>query len=152
VNRRPAGDVTSGVTRGVQFAARLLAVAALAVSSWVHFHVAHLYIYGSTITGTDIFRAQAAAAALVAVVLLLTGHRYAWIAAAAIGLASFAAVMTYRYVDVGAIGPIPDMYDPTWSPSPDKVASAVAEACIPLLWVVRTATVRWMPRRSAVRA
>jgi hypothetical protein len=37
-----------------------------------------------------------------------------------------AAVVVYRYFDVGAIGPIPDMYDPYWAP-PEKTLSAVAE-------------------------
>jgi hypothetical protein len=32
----------------------------------------------------------------------------------------------YAVIDVGAIGPVPDMYDPTWSA--EKTLSAVAEA------------------------
>jgi hypothetical protein len=35
--------------------------------------------------------------------------------------------MTYRYVNVGAIGPIPNMYEPTWQTA-DKLLSAYAEA------------------------
>ena len=125
-----------------RIALRVLAAAALGISSYVHLHVAHLYSYGSTITGTDIFRAQGIVAALVAVVLLVTGNRWVWVLAALVGLASFAAVMTYRYVDVGAIGPIPNMYDATWQPSPDKVMSAIAEICIPVLWLLHLATER----------
>jgi hypothetical protein len=34
--------------------------------------------------------------------------------------------MLYRYVNVGALGPIPNMYEPTWV-SPSKLASAWAE-------------------------
>ena len=120
----------------VQLALRVLATAALGVSAYVHLHLAHLYAYPGTISGTDIFRAQGATAIVVAVVLLATGHRWAWMAAALLGLASFGAVMLYRYVDVGAIGPLPNMYDATWQPSPDKLLSALVEIALPVLWVI----------------
>lgn len=132
----------------VQIVLRVLAAAALAVSAYVHLHLAHRYAYPGTINGTDLFRAQGVTAALVAAVLLLTGHRWAWLAAAAVGLSSFAAVMLYRYVDVGAIGPLPNMYDATWRPSPDKLLSAVAEAAVVLLWLAHLAAGR---RGSAAR-
>jgi hypothetical protein len=123
----------------MQLALRVLAAAALGVSAYVHLHLAHLYAYPGTISGTDLFRAQGVVAAVVAVVLLATGHRWAWVAAALVGLASFGAVMLYRYVDVGAIGPLPNMYDATWRPSPDKLLSALVEIALPLLWLVHVA-------------
>jgi hypothetical protein len=49
---------------------------------------------------------------------------------------SLGAVMLYRYVNVGAIGPIPNMHDASWQPSPDKMASAVAEAAVVVLVLV----------------
>ena len=49
--------------------------------------------------------------------------------------ASFGAVMLYRYVDVGAIGPIPNMHDASWLPSPDKAVSAIAEAAVVFFWL-----------------
>lgn len=125
-----------------RIALRVLAVAALGISSYVHLHVAHLYSYGSTITGTDMFVGQGIVAAVVAVVLLVTGNRWVWVLAALVGLASFGAVMLYRYVDVGAIGPIPNMYDATWQPSPDKLMSAIAEISIPVWWLLHLATGR----------
>jgi hypothetical protein len=109
-------------------ALRLIGAAALAISSYVHLHGAHFYTsLGNTITQGDLFYAQGAIAALVALWVLVTGNRWAWVAVAMVGIASFAAVMTYRYVDVGSIGPIPDMYEPTWQTS-DKLLSAYAEA------------------------
>ena len=123
----------------MQLVLRVLAAAALGVSAYVHLHLAHLYTYPGTISGTDLFRAQGVVAAAVGVVLLLSGHRWAWVAAALVGLASFGAVMLYRYVDVGAIGPLPNMYDATWQPSPDKLLSALVEIALPLLWVVHVA-------------
>ena len=107
---------------------RVSAAAALAISSYVHFHGAHFYTsLGNTITQADLFYVQATIAALVALWVLVTGNRWAWLAVAAVGAASFAAVMTYRYIDVGSIGPIPDMYEPTWQTS-QKLLSAYAEA------------------------
>jgi hypothetical protein len=43
--------------------------------------------------------------------------------------------MLYRYVDVGAIGPIPNMHDASWLPSPDKAVSAIAEAAVVVVWL-----------------
>lgn len=116
---------------------RVLSAAALGFSSYVHIHLANSYPYsGGWLTGTQLFYAQGVVAAVVGAALLLTGNRLIWLVAALLGIASFAAVMTYRYADIGAIGPIPNMYDPTWQPSPDKLASAAAEAALPVLWFV----------------
>ena len=135
-----------------RIALRVLAAIALGVSAYVHLHLAHRYAYPGTISGTTLFRIQGVTAAVVALALLVTGNRWAWAAAAAIGLASFAAVMLYRYVDVGAIGPLPNMYDATWRPSPDKMLSAVAEIAVPVLWLaqlaIRPSTARRVGRRS----
>jgi hypothetical protein len=123
----------------VQQVLRVLAAVALGVSGYVHLHLAHRYAYPGTISGTDLFRAQGVIAIVVAVVLLATGHRWAWAAAALVGLSSFGAVMLYRYVDVGAIGPLPNMYDATWQPSPDKLLSALVEIALPVLWAIHLA-------------
>lgn len=109
-------------------ALRLLGAAALAISSYVHLHGAHFYkTLGDSITQADLFYVQGAVAALVALWVLVTGNRWAWVAVALVGAASFAAVMTYRYVNVGSIGPIPNMYEPTWQTN-QKLLSAYAEA------------------------
>jgi hypothetical protein len=112
-----------------EVALRVFGAGTLAVSAYVHLHLAHVYRpLGGTITQGDLFYVQGSLAAAVALWVLVTGHRLAWLMVALVGAASFAAVMVYRYVNVGAIGPIPNMYEPTWLPSPDKALSAVAEA------------------------
>ena len=45
----------------------------------------------------------------------------------AVAASALAAVLLYRYVDVGALGPLPDMYENTWQ-VPGKLLSAYAEA------------------------
>ena len=134
----------------VRVTLRVLAAAALGVSAYVHLHLANTHAYPGTISGTDLFRVQGVTAAVVAAVLLVTGNRWAWVAAALVGLASFGAVMLYRYVDVGAIGPLPNMYDATWRPSPDKLLSALVEIAVPVLWVAHL-TVRARTRTGAGR-
>lgn len=127
---------------------RLLTVAALGISAWVHIHLAPSYAYPGTITGTQLFYAQGITAAVVGAALLVTGNRWIWALAAAVGLVSFVAVMTSRYGSIGSIGPFPDMTDHTWQPSPDKLLSAVVEALAPLLWAVSLVTTG----RTTVRA
>ncbi len=118
-------------------ALRVLAAAGLGISAYVHLHLAsHYSSFGKTITMGQLFYVQGVIAALLALALLITGKRYLWWAAALLGAGSFAAVMTYRYVNVGTIGPLPNMYDPSWLPSPDKALSAVVEAAIPVLWLI----------------
>ena len=115
---------------------RLLGAAALAISSYVHLHGAHFYSsLGDSITQADLFYVQGIVAALVALWVLATGNRWAWVAVALVGAASFAAVMVYRYVDVGSIGPIPNMYEPTWQTN-QKLLSAYAEAAAVVIAVV----------------
>jgi hypothetical protein len=120
----------------IRFALRVLGAAALGTSAYVHIHLADQFDYPGTISGGTLFRTQGAVAALIALFLLVTGHRLAWLAGAGLGLTSFAAVMLYRYVDVGAIGPLPNMNDPTWRPSPDKLLSAIVEAGVVVLFIV----------------
>jgi hypothetical protein len=126
----------------VQILLRVLTATALVVSGYIHLHLAHRYGYPGTVTGTQLFIAQGVAALVLAAAIFVTGNRWVWAAGAALGLASFAAVMLYRYVDIGAIGPLPNMYDATWRPSPDKMVSAVAELSAALWWALHVAAGR----------
>lgn len=133
---------------GTDLALRLLTAAGLAVSAYVHLHLAHLYsTLGDTITQADLFYAQGAAAIAVALWLLVTGMRAAWAVALLLAAGSLAAVLVYRYVDVGSIGPIPNMYDGSWLPSPDKAMSAVAEGAAAVFAAAGLAM--WVRRRRA---
>ena len=128
---------------------RLLGAAALAISSYVHLHGAHFYkSLGDSITQGDLFYAQGAVAAAVALWVLATGHRLAWVAAGLVGAGSFAAVMLYRYVNVGAIGPIPNMYEPTWQTN-EKLLSAYAEAAALVIAVIALSRLLRTPRGRA---
>jgi len=54
------------------------------------------------------------------------GRRADWLGAFFVAASALGAVLLYRYVDVGTIGPLPDMYEPTWE-VPGKSLSAYAE-------------------------
>ncbi|MDH6145194.1 hypothetical protein P3T35_007245 [Kitasatospora sp. GP30] len=114
-------------TAAVLWLLSLLTAAGLAVDAYVHADLAQSYDpIKATVSQGGLFRAEAAAAALAALLLLvLRRHRYAWLLAFAVAGAGVAAVLVYRYNDVGAIGPLPNMYEPIWYP--EKTASAIAE-------------------------
>jgi hypothetical protein len=122
---------------GVGVVQRALAVTTavlLAVDAYVHFHDAGLYdtVATATLSQGTLFRAQATAAAVVAVALLIRPHPAIWAVAASVAASAATAVLLYTNLDVGGLGPLPDMYEPTWA-LPGKRASATAEIAAALL-------------------
>jgi hypothetical protein len=102
----------------------------------VHLHLAGDYdAVGTTVTQGRLFRAEAVVAIAVALAVLVSDHRLVWAAAGLTGLAGVGAVLLYRYVDVGAIGPIPNMYEPVWVA--EKLRSAYAEGAVAVIWLAR---------------
>jgi hypothetical protein len=124
----------------------VVAAAGLAYDAKVHLHLAGGYdAIGDAVTQGALFRVEAVAALLAALVVLVSDRRLAWAAAGLTGAAGVAAVLLYRYVDVGAIGPIPNMYEPAWYA--EKLHSLYAEAAVTASWLVREA----LRRRAAGR-
>ena len=111
-----------------ELATRGVVVLGLAVDAYVHLTMApvmQLAAPGGMGAGF-LFRAQAVAAVLAALLLLVTGRRWAYVLAGLVALSALGPVLLYHFVNVPALGPIPSMYDPLWSP--EKVVSIVAEA------------------------
>ncbi|HEY1618604.1 MAG TPA: hypothetical protein VGG25_13365 [Streptosporangiaceae bacterium] len=124
---------------------RVLVAAALAVSAYVHADLAPVYDgVRASISQGDLFRIDAAAASLAALVVLVIGRRTGFALAFVVAASSLGAILLYRYVNVGQLGPLPDMYEPAWFT--EKSIAAVAEAAATvlaacgLLWEVRK---RW---------
>jgi peptidoglycan/LPS O-acetylase OafA/YrhL len=106
---------------------RILAAGGLAVDAYVHADLAGQFDgNGATLTEGTLFRLQAALAALAALWVLLSGRRPAAAFALLISASALGAVLLYRYVDVGALGPLPNMYEPIWYT--EKTVTAIAEA------------------------
>ena len=107
--------------------------AALGVDAVVHWQNAPAYdAVGTTITQGMLFRAEAAVAVAAGLLVLLRPRTSSWVAALLVAASALGAVLLYRYVDVGSLGPLPDMYENTWQ-VPGKLLSAYAEAAAVVL-------------------
>ena len=118
------------------------AAAALAIDAAVHASNAPAYdAVGTTLTQGLLFRVEAGVAGAAALLVLLWPRRVSWVVALLVAASALGAVLLYRYVDVGPLGPLPDMYENTWQ-VPGKLLSAYAEAAavvlaaLGLLWLL----------------
>jgi membrane associated rhomboid family serine protease len=105
----------------------LIAAAGLAIDAFVHFDLASAYasIKSNTLDQGELFRAEGTVAAVAAAAVLFRPRRYTAAFAFVVAAAGTAAVLVYAYVNVGAFGPFPNMYDPLWYP--EKTLSVWAE-------------------------
>ena len=125
---RPGRSATPGTGRRAELVVRGLVVVGLAVDAFVHLRMAPVMDIAAPggIGGGNLLRDQGAASAVVAVMLLVSGRWWAYALALGVALSALGPALLYPVVDVPAIGPIPSMYDPLWSP--EKVISIVGEA------------------------
>ena len=63
-----------------------------------------------------LFRVKAVAAVLVALLVLVSRYRAVALFAVVIAGSALGVVLLYRYVDLRSLGPLPDMYGPSWYP------------------------------------
>ncbi|PBC85727.1 MULTISPECIES: hypothetical protein [unclassified Streptomyces] len=122
-------------------AARLLAAAGLALDTYVHARLAGRYDgVTATISQGLLFRIEAALAALAAVLVLVwrrpAADTFAWLVATG----GLALLLLYTYVDIGAPGPLPDMYEPGWSADKKLAALAQAVAVLATVFLLLTRT------------
>ena len=135
---------------------RVLAVvtaALLGVDAFVHLHYAHSYdqFKSSTMSEGTLFRIQGVVAIVVGLAVLIWPSVLTWLLALLVAGSAVVAVTLYTYVDVGALGPLPDLYEHTWSP-PGKVLSAVAELVAAILSIIGlTLALRRRRVRAAVQ-
>ena len=113
----------------LSWALRLATVAGLAVDAWVHVDLVARYDPNQGPGGLsqgDLFRLEAVVSVVAAAALLLSARLVAWLFAWLVAASALAGLLLYRYHDPGAIGPLPDMYEPLWFP--EKTQAGVAEA------------------------
>jgi hypothetical protein len=112
---------------------RIATAAALGIDAAVHWQNAPAY---DAVTGTisqgELFRVETAAAVAVGLGVLVRPRPSSWLAALLVAASALGAVLLYRYVDVGSLGPLPDMYENTWQ-VPSKLLSAYAEGAAVVL-------------------
>ena len=125
------------MNRAGERALAVVTAALLGVDAFVHLHYAHSYdqFKSSTMSEGTLFRIQGVVAIVVGVLLLIWPGVLTWLLSLLVAGSAVVAVTLYTYVDVGALGPLPDLYEHTWSP-PGKVLSAVAELLAALISIV----------------
>lgn len=108
---------------------RLVTVAGLGIDAYMHLKVASDYdVIPGTISGGDLFRVESAVAIAVALLVLIRPGRLAYALAFLVAASALGAVLLYSHVEVGELGPLPDLYEPVWFA--EKTASAIAEAVV----------------------
>jgi hypothetical protein len=106
---------------------RAVVVLGLAVDAYIHLSLAPVMQIAAPdgLGGGTLFRLQGGIAAAVALLLLVRPRWWTYAVATLVALSALGPVLLYHFVDVPAIGPVPSMYDPLWSP--EKVISIVGE-------------------------
>ena len=121
-----AAPTRAGSPRMTRTAAlRVVAAAGLAVDAYVHADLASSYPSGF-LGAQNLFLVETGFALGAALWVLASGRRAAYLVAALVAASAFAAVVVYRYVDLGAFGFLPDLYEPVWYP--EKLVAASGEA------------------------
>jgi hypothetical protein len=101
-------------------------VAGLAVDAYVHLHLASAYDgVKATFSQGQLFRLEAVLAIVAAVLLLVRPSRLTAGIAALVAGGGVVALLLYYFVDVGKIGPFPNMYEPRFYD--EKVVTLVAQ-------------------------
>ena len=134
----------------------LVVAAGLAIDAYVHLDLASTYdvVKTSTLSQGDLFRVEAALAIVAGVALLVRPRRYtAWFAFL-VSAGGVAAVLVYRWVDVGKLGPLPNMYEPYWygEKTLSLVAEAIAAAAAAVLLVLMYMRARAVAKPAVVNA
>ncbi|MFB4298076.1 hypothetical protein [Actinomadura sp. NTSP31] len=125
---------------------RLLVAAGLAADAVVHWRFAPemAFVKGGSIDGDLLFRIQAGAAAVVAVIVLTYAARWSYALAFLVAASAVGALLLYYYVDVGALGPLPNMHEPVWYT--EKTVSLVGEGVAAVAAAIGFLTVGRRPR------
>jgi len=120
----------------VSWVLRIATAAALGIDAAVHISDASGYdAVKATISQGQLLRMEAAVAIAARLLVLVRARPSSWVIAFLVAATALATVLLYRYVEVGRLGPIPDMYENTWN-VPGKLLSAYAEAAAAALSVV----------------
>lgn len=124
-------------------------VAGLVIDAIVHFDLASAFAHNktSTLSEQDLFRAEAVLSLVVAVAVAVLPRWYTAALAFLVGASAAATAIVCRYVNVGKIGPIPNLYDPFWAPT-GKVVSVIGEIAAALAALALLGTLRSRSHRS----
>jgi hypothetical protein len=112
-----------------RIATPVLIAVGLGIDAGVHLHLASQYAGlrdpGGISQGT-LFQIEAGASIAVAILVLALPRLITYLLAGLVAGSALGAVLLYHFVDIGSLGPLPDMYDPGWDGM--KTLSAAGEA------------------------
>ena len=116
-----------------------IAVIGLGIDAYTHLDLAPLYSHSATaISQEQLFRVEAVLAMLAGVVLVVRPDTLTAGVAFLVAAGGLALLLLYRFVDVGELGPLPNMYEPLWYDEKSvaawgETAAAAASAALVLL-------------------
>jgi hypothetical protein len=109
-----------------EFGARLVGAAGLIYDAYAHLDLAaSVDANTAAVSQGLLFRVEAILASVAALLVLISRRRSILVLVALVAASALGAVLLYRYLDVGNLGPLPNMYEPVWYP--EKAYSAIAE-------------------------
>ncbi|MCW2783702.1 MAG: integral rane protein [Marmoricola sp.] len=131
---------------------QLITAAGLAVDARIHLRLAPAYdgISGGTITQGGLFRVEAVLAIIAALAILVSRRAVVALFALAVSGGGLVPLLAYRYYDIGAIGPLPSMYEPSWYP--DKTHTCIAQAIAAVAALILVVVAVLKARRSPAAA
>jgi hypothetical protein len=105
---------------------RLLVFVTLAIDAYVHFDLASSFDANTAnISEGNLFRIEASVAVATAILVIAVRRWITDLLAFLVLASGFGVLLIYRYIDIGAFGPFPSLYEPIWYTK--KTLAAVAE-------------------------
>ncbi|MFN2518637.1 MAG: hypothetical protein ABR604_06265 [Jatrophihabitantaceae bacterium] len=96
----------------------IVIVVGLGIDAYTHLDLARLDIYRgvktSTVSEATLFRIEAIGAIVAALAVIVRANRWTAALAGLVAGGGAFVLLLYRYVNVGKIGPLPDMSEPFW--------------------------------------
>lgn len=128
----------------VEWTLTTIVVVGLAVDAYLHLRLAPDYALVRTrlLSQADLFRLEAALAVVSAVWLAVRRSVPAAAVACVVAGGGAFAILLYRYVDPGVIGPLPDMFEPVWFAAKQQALAAEVVAALAALGIVARLVVR----------
>jgi predicted acyltransferase len=147
--------LTATITRPRRHAARrwtlrAATAAGLAVDACVHFDPASTYAEsGGTVNEGVLLRVEAVVVVLAAVAVIAIGRLAALLAGLTVAGSALTMMLASRYVNLGRIGPFPNLYDPVWYPEKPLAALAEGAASVTALAGVIVTGWTWRTQRTS---
>jgi hypothetical protein len=109
------GSTTRQPSGAARLILRLIVVVGLAIDAWVHFALASGFDANTAdISEGTLFRIEGSLAIAAAVLVLLVRRWITDVFAFLVALSGFGVLLVYRYINIGAWGPFPSLYEPIW--------------------------------------